>query len=159
MIRNRSLRMMGMTTLSAIGLAGVLVLGTASIAAAAPTTLAATPYSVSGAGCTGGCTLTVTWMHAHHSNAGSIVIVECNYNVYSGDPSACNQNPSNVDQPGGPWFPSQQRSNNPTGSPITFQTGTVGDGTCNGGQTCAILLANASTMMPITGPTPIAVTP
>ncbi len=158
LIRNRSLRMMGMATLSAVGLAGVLVLGTASIAAAnQTTTLSVSPYAVSGAGCTGGCNVTVTWAHAHHTNAGSLVIVECNYNVYTGDETACNEDPDNLDQPGGPWIPSEQTSNG--SAVISFQTGAVGDGTCDGGQVCAVVLANINTEAPIAGPTPLAVTP
>ncbi len=161
MIRNHSLRMMGMTTLSAIGLAGVLVLGSASIAAAAgPTTLKLHPKIVSATACapTTGCNMTVTWAHAHHSNVqGGLVLVECNFNVYSGDAAACNENPNNLDQPGGPWVPADQHSNG--SDVIQVESGPVGDGTCNSGQVCAIVLANITTMAPIAGPTAFGLTP
>jgi hypothetical protein len=160
MIRNRSIRMMGMAILSTVGLAGVLVLGSASIAAASGTsTLSVSPSFVSDAGCAApaGCNVTVTWTHAHHSNAGSLVLVECNYNVYTGDVSACNQNPNNIDEPGGPWIPTDQHSNG--SAVIQVESGTVGDGTCDGGQVCAITLANLNTEAPIAGPAPFAFTP
>lgn len=158
MIRKRSIRMMGMAILSTVGLAGVLVLGSASIAAAQPpTTLSVNPSGVSASGCTAGCDVTVTWAHAHHTNAGSLVLVECNFNVYTGDETACNEDPSNVDEPGGPWIPTDQKSNG--SATITFQTGTVGDGTCNADEVCAVVLANLNTEAPIAGPTAIGIIP
>lgn len=161
MIRNRSIRMMGMAILSTVGLAGVLVLGSASIAAASgATTLTVSPDFVSDAGCAAptGCAVTVTWTHAHPANAhDGLVIVECNYNVFSGDASACNQDPSNIDEPGGPWLANPSTSNG--SDSIQLESGTVGDGTCDGGQVCAIILANATTQEPIAGPVPFGVTP
>jgi hypothetical protein len=160
MIRKRSFRMMGMAMLSAAGLAGVLVLGSASIAAASgggPTLEVAAPGSISGAGCTAGCNLTVNWAHLGQANKGAIVLVECNYNVYTGDETACNENPSNIDQPGGPWIPSDQTVKG--SAVIQPETGTVGDGTCNGDEVCAIVLANIDTMEPVAGPAAFAVTP
>jgi len=157
MIRNHKFRTMGMGLVASLGLASVLVLGGASVAAAQPPTTVSVSTSISGSGCTAGCPVTVTWAHAHKANAGSIVIVECNYNVYSGDTSACNQSPSNIDQPGGPWLPSPNKSNGSFS--VELESGTVGDGTCDADQVCAVLLANAETMEPITGPTAFAVTP
>jgi predicted membrane-bound mannosyltransferase len=158
MIRNRSIRMMGMAILSTVGLAGVMVLGSASIAAAQPaSTVSLSPDVVSATACAAGCNITVTWTHAHHTNAGSLVLVECNYGVYSGDPTACNQNPNNVDLPGGPWIPTDQHSNG--SDVIQVTSGTVGDGTCNGGQVCAIILANLGTQAVIAGPTGFGLTP
>ncbi len=159
MIRKRSFRMMGMTLLSAAGLAGVLVLGSASIAAASGggPQLSVSPSSISGAGCTAGCNLTVTWSHLGQANKGAIVLVECNYNVYTGDETACNENPGNIDMPGGPWIPAAQTVKG--SAVIQPETGTVGDGTCDGGQVCAIVLANIDTMEPVAGPAAFAVTP
>jgi predicted membrane-bound mannosyltransferase len=158
MIRNRSFRMMGMAALSAAGLAGVMVLGSASIAAAQPaSTLSLSPDVISATAAASGFNVTATWTHAHHPNAGSLVLVECNYGVYSGDPSACNQNPNNLDLPGGPWIPTDQHSNG--SGVIQVESGTVGDGTCNGGQVCAVILANLNTQAVIAGPTGFGLTP
>jgi hypothetical protein len=157
MIRNHKFRTMGMGLVASLGLASVLVLGGASVAAAQVPTTVSVGSSISGAGCTAGCSVTVTWAHAHKANAGSIVIVECNFNVYTGDASACNQDPSNIDQPGGPWLPSPNKSN---GSfTVQLESGTVGDGTCDADQVCAVILANAGSHAVIAGPAAFAVTP
>jgi hypothetical protein len=159
LIRNRIFGRLGLgAVLASVTLAGVLVLGGASVASAQQATvLKVVPSSISGSGCTAGCPVTVKWKHAHKANAGSIVIVECNFNVYTGDASACNQDPSNIDQPGGPWLPSPNKTNGSFS--VELESGTVGDGTCDAGQVCAVILANAETMEPITGPTPFSVTP
>jgi hypothetical protein len=159
MIRNRSIRMMGMAMLSAAGLAGVLVLGSASIAAASGggPQLSVSPSSISSSGCAAGCNLTATWSHLGQPNKNNIVLVECNYNVYSADASACNEDPSNLDMPGGPWIPSDQMVRG--SAVIQPESGTVGDWTCNGGEVCAIVLANVTTQEPVAGPAAFAVTP
>jgi hypothetical protein len=163
MIRNRKFGKVGLgAILASASLAGVLTLGSsvagATMASAQQTTtVSVSPAFISGAGCTSGCTVTVTWQHAHKANAGNLVLVECNYNVFTGDQTACNQDPSNLDQPGGPWIPSDQKSNG--SAQIQLETGTVGDGTCDGGQVCAVILANINTQAPIANPAPFGVTP
>lgn len=163
MIRNRKFGRLGAGAILATAtLAGVLTLGSsvagATMASAQNVTgVSVSPAFISGSGCTSGCTVTVTWVHAHHPNAGSLVLVECNYNVFTGDESACNEDPSNLDQPGGPWIPSDQKSNG--SAQIQLETGTVGDSTCNGGQVCAVILANINTEAPIANPAPFGVTP
>lgn len=159
MIRNRKFRMMGMATVSAVGLASVLVLGSASIAAAATgTSVTLSPNFVSATAAATGADVTVTWHKLGHMNANELVIVECNYNVYTGDAAACNEDPSNLDLPGGPWIPTTQTAGNGS-AVIQVTSGTVGDGTCDGGQVCAIVIANLSTETPIAGPIPFGLTP
>jgi hypothetical protein len=159
MIRNRRFGMTGMAALSAIGLVGVIVLGSASIAAASGggPKLSVSPSSISSSGCAAGCNMTATWSHLGQPNKNNIVLVECNFNVYSADASACNQNPDNLDQPGGPWIPTEQTVRG--SGVITPESGTVGDGTCDSGQVCAIVLANVTTQEPVAGPAAFAVTP
>jgi len=139
-----------------------MILGTTSIASAAkpaakvankgtPTVLVVGP--ISGAGCASGCATTVTWSHLGYSNHGKIVLVECNYNllVTEDGETACNTNSGNVNQPGGPWFPSDQAAGSGSAS-ITLESGTVGTdgGACNSGDACVLLVANALTQAPIT---------
>ncbi len=64
------------------------------------------PSFVSATAAASGADVTVSWHKLGHVNAGEILIVECNYNVFSGDPAACDETPSNLDMPGGPWYPS-----------------------------------------------------
>jgi hypothetical protein len=90
-----------------------------------------------------------------------IAVTECNSNIESQDPDACNQNPSDLNHAGGPAL----AMTNAAGKAVleyrvlVSTTRPVGDGNClPGGDTsevpCFLIAASVSSEMPVANPTP-----
>jgi hypothetical protein len=140
-----------------LGLAGGMLFSAASGAgAAAGLSVTLTPDIVpaSTAGAAGGATVTIKYsnlsLSPNYNKADGIAITECNPSVLVGNTTACNQNPANLQQPGGPYL----FTGNTKGSgkqTIALVSGTVGDGAapCNPGGLCYIVIANPVTHLPL----------
>jgi hypothetical protein len=86
-----------------------------------------------------------------------IAVTECNSAVATGDHNACNQNSSMLNRAGGPML----ALTDSTGKAVLHYkvlvsaTKAVGDGLCTpGGDTCFLLAAGVSSMMPVANPAP-----
>ncbi|MCU1426125.1 MAG: hypothetical protein JWL83_125 [Actinomycetia bacterium] len=148
-----------------LGLAGSMLFSAASGAgAAAGLSVKVTPDIVpaSAAGSPTGATVTIKYtnlsLNPNYSKANGIAIVECSPNVLASDPAACNQSPANLGQPGGPWV----FTGNTKGSgkkTLALVSGAVGDGTCNPGGLCYIVIADPVTHAVLAPITPFGIDP
>jgi hypothetical protein len=156
MLKNtRIVRIVASMALVGGGILGVAVMGVAGTAGAQPgPSTTATPDILpnSTASTAAGATTVIKWKHLSqipgYSRSAGIAITECNANVLMGDQSACNQNPSNLDMPGGPYLAGANRSGTGHKS-ISVVEGTVGDGTCSDGTVCYISVSSASQTSPV----------
>ncbi len=86
-----------------------------------------------------------------------IAVTECNSNLATQDPNACDQNPADVGKPGGPMLAKTGSKGNARLSykVLVSSTKAVGDGNCEpGGDTCFLIAANVSTQEPVANPAP-----
>jgi hypothetical protein len=86
-----------------------------------------------------------------------IAVTECNSNVTMGDANACNQNPSMLNKAGGPMLAATDANGRAVlhYKVLVSATKAVGDGLCTpGGDTCFLIAASVSSMMPVANPSP-----
>jgi hypothetical protein len=86
-----------------------------------------------------------------------IAVTECNSNLATNDPNACDQNPSDLNKPGGPMLASTGAKGNARLSykVLVSATKAVGDGNClPGGDTCFLIAASVASQTPVANPTP-----
>ncbi|HMD47095.1 MAG TPA: hypothetical protein VKG43_13095 [Acidimicrobiales bacterium] len=151
--------------MGALSLAGTLGLGAGVAGAVAGPNVKATPDIVpaSAAGAPGGAAMTVKWQNLGeipgYTKAGGIAVTECNPGVLMGDQQACNQNPANLQMPGGPYLGRANTAGNGHLA-IAVVSGAVGDGTCNPGEVCFLVVTNANPSAPVEyGLVPFAINP
>ena len=86
-----------------------------------------------------------------------IAVTECNSALATNDPNACDQNPADLNKPGGPMLASTGAKGNArlTYKVLVSSTKPVGDGNClPGGDTCFLIAAQVSNQTPVANPVP-----
>jgi hypothetical protein len=86
-----------------------------------------------------------------------IAVTECNSNLAGNDPNACDQNPADLNKPGGPMLAMTGGKGNARISykVLVSSTKAVGDGNClPGGDTCFLIAAQVSNQTPVANPAP-----
>ncbi|MCU1429495.1 MAG: hypothetical protein JWL83_3495 [Actinomycetia bacterium] len=110
-----------------IALASVLLPGASASAVVASPTVKASPKK----NLTNNKIIKVSGTHWPASE--TLVVVQCNGNAITGDVNACDT--TNI------VFTASNAKGKVPKTAFTFHTGTVGDGTCNSGQTCYMVLS------------------
>ena len=164
LIKNRAFRVVASAALVGGGILGALAFSGSAAATSGPSTTA-TPDILpnSTASTATGATTVVKWKHLNqipgYSKSAGIAITECNANVLTGDTAACNQNPSNLNAPGGPYIHGANAAGTGHMS-VAMVEGPVGDGTCSDGTVCYISVSSANPSAPVSyGLIPIAFNP
>lgn len=172
MIRSRRFRMLAMSSMLAGGVLSATMAGAFAGSAGAAQTfkvklspdIVAASAALSPAGAATSLKISHLEQNPNFVPGDITVAVECNDNVLASDPGACNQNPANLGQPGGPWILSVHTQGGATtgkanlaltGGPV----GTPGDGSCNPAQVCFILVQSVNPQTQMPDGSPIALQP
>jgi hypothetical protein len=112
-----------------------------------------------------GSTVTIKYknlaLNPNYNKADGIAVTECNPSVLVGNTAACNQNPANLGQPGGPYVFKGNTNGNGSKTIALVSGNAVGDGAapCNPGSLCYVVVANPVTHQPLAPIIPFGIDP